>query len=68
MRLADDVLAVDDRRDAIVEHRGRPLLADHRDVAAFARDLLRDSVEPDQPPFEFIRPVQIQYRLGAFSA
>ena len=68
MRLADDVLAVDDRRNAIVEHRGRPLLADHADVAALARDLLRDRVQPDQAPFEFIRPVQIQYRLGALSA
>ena len=55
VRLADDILAVDDRCDAIVEHRGRSLLADHADVAALARDFLRDSVEPDQAPFELIR-------------
>ena len=44
------------------------MLADDRDVAALARDFLRDSVEPDQPPLEGGRAVQIQNRLGALGA
>src|SRR5271168_1608722 len=64
MRLADDILAAGDRRDAIVEHRGRPLLANHRRVAALALDLLHDSVEPNQPPLVRTGPVHVQYRLG----
>ena len=65
VRLADNILAVGDRENAIVEHRGRPLLADHGDVAALARDFLRYRVQPDQPPLESVRAVQIQDRPGA---
>src|ERR1700733_14643836 len=64
MQLADDILAAGYRRDAIVEHRGRPLLANHRSVAALALHLLHNSVEPYQPPLVRTGSVHVQYRFG----
>src|SRR2546425_300553 len=64
MRLAERIFTIDDRLDTIIENRGRPLLADHRDISTLALDLLRDSVETNQPALEPSRAVQIDDCLG----